>query len=190
MSRRTLGVILIAVGLVGLIGTAWAVAAGPAGTGLRFQTYGPGAGAAWSAHERPTCSPPVLPGQTVDVVLSDMGGMMMGGRMMRATATPSTVPPGEVSFRVWNSGMMVHELVVLALPADGPGTRSVGSDGRVSEEGSFGEASRSCGEGAGEGIAPGAMGWVSLHLDPGRYELICNLPGHYAAGMFAELDVS
>jgi hypothetical protein len=33
------------------------------------------------------------------------------------------------------------------------------------------------------------LSWVTLHLAPGRYELICNLPGHYAAGMFAELDV-
>ena len=41
-----------------------------------------------------------------------------------------------------------------------------------------------------DGIAPGAAGWVTLHLDPGRYELICNLPGHYAAGMYAELDVT
>ncbi len=42
---------------------------------------------------------------------------------------------------------------------------------------------------AGDGIAPGAASWVTLHLDAGRYELICNLPGHYAAGMFTELDV-
>jgi uncharacterized cupredoxin-like copper-binding protein len=85
--------------------------------------------------------------------------------------------------------MMDHELVVMRLPEGGVGTRSVGADGRVSEEGSLGEASRSCGEGAGEGIAPGAVSWVSLNLASGRYELICNLPGHYAMGMFTELDV-
>ncbi len=59
----------------------------------------------------------------------------------------------------------------------------------MSEAGSLGEASRSCGEGAGDGIAPGAASWVTLHLAAGRYELICNLPGHYAMGMFTELDV-
>jgi len=63
------------------------------------------------------------------------------------------------------------------------------ADGRVSEEGSLGEASSSCGEGPGDGIAPGAASWVSLELAPRRYELICNLPGHYAMGMFTELDV-
>jgi uncharacterized cupredoxin-like copper-binding protein len=30
---------------------------------------------------------------------------------------------------------------------------------------------------------------VNLHLAAGRYELICNLPGHYGMGMFTELDV-
>ena len=50
-------------------------------------------------------------------------------------------------------------------------------------------ASNECGAGAGEGIAPGDASWVTLALKPGRYELVCNLPGHYAAGMYAELDV-
>jgi uncharacterized cupredoxin-like copper-binding protein len=26
-------------------------------------------------------------------------------------------------------------------------------------------------------------------LPPGRYELVCNLPGHYAAGMYSQLSV-
>jgi hypothetical protein len=51
--------------------------------------------------------------------------------------------------------MMVHELAVLPLPAGAAGTGPVGADGRVSEEGSLGEASSSCGEGPGKGIAPG-----------------------------------
>jgi uncharacterized cupredoxin-like copper-binding protein len=31
---------------------------------------------------------------------------------------------------------------------------------------------------------------VTLHLAPGRYELVCNEKNHYARGMFTELDVS
>ena len=191
MQQRTFGVVLIALGFAGLIGTAWAFAARSDSYGLpRWTAYGPVAG----VRGGPTCDPPTLPGQTVDVVLSDMGAMMggsMGGdRMMRVAASPSSIPAGEVSFRVWNAGMMVHELVVLPRPAGGAGTGVVGSDGRVNEAGSLGEAARTCGEGAGEGIAPGAASWVTLQLDPGRYELICNLPGHYAMGMFTELDLT
>jgi len=186
--RRTLGVVLVAVGLAGLIGTAWAFAAGPGGSG-----WGPGTWAPFGGRG-PSCDAPALPGQTVDVILSDMGGMMGagmtgGGHMMNVTASPSAVMAGGVSFRVWNTGMMTHELVVLPLPPAGAGTRPVGLDERVSENGSLGEASKSCGEGAGNGIAPGAVSQMTLHLAAGRYELICNQPGHYAMGMFTELDV-
>lgn len=142
----------------------------------------------------PACGFPALEGQVVDVVLADMGGMMQGGMMqggaMRIVIRPSTVAAGEVSFRVQNLGHLVHELVVLPLPSGGAGTRPVGSDGTVSEDGSLGEVSKTCGAGAGDGIVPGGIGWLTLHLDPGRYELICNLPNHYASGMFTELDVT
>jgi hypothetical protein len=135
--QRTFGVVLIALGLVRMIGTAWALVA-------RSDGY-PAAPGAWAhlggVRGSPTCNPPALPGQTVDVVLSDMGGMMSGGmmsgaRIMNVAASPSSIPAGDVSFRVWNAGMIVHELVVLPLPAGGSGTRAVGSDGRVSEAGS------------------------------------------------------
>jgi uncharacterized cupredoxin-like copper-binding protein len=143
---------------------------------------------------------PTLPGAVVDVSLSDMPNMMRAGQpgwrtwhagMMRVAATPASAPHGTVSLRVTNVGVMRHELLVLPLPAPAvPGQRAVGEDGTVDETGSLGEASRDCGAGSGDGITPGATGWITLTLPPGRYELLCNLPGHYAAGMFAELDVA
>jgi len=36
----------------------------------------------------------------VDIVLSDMGGMMGGARMMNVAASPSLVPAGQISFQV------------------------------------------------------------------------------------------
>lgn len=140
-----------------------------------------------------SCAAPAsLPGERVTVMLSDMRGRgrMMGGRRMMLRALPGTVAPGEVSLVAANRGTRTHELVVLPL-ADGAavGSRLVASDNTVSEAGSLGEASNSCGSGAGHGIRAGRTGWVTLTLRPGRYELLCNLPGHYAAGMYAELDV-
>ena len=122
-------------------------------------------------------------------------GSMMGGSqgmgVARVFTNPGVVAAGTVSLRVVNQGAQTHELVVLPLPAgQAAGTRAVGTDGQVDEAGSLGEASRTCGAGAGDGIAADAAGWVTLTLEPGRYELVCNLPGHYAAGMYAELDVS
>jgi len=57
----------------------------------------------------------------------------MGQTPMRATllATPVSVPAAKVSFVVANTGALVHELVILPLPADGPGTRPTGSDGKI-----------------------------------------------------------
>jgi uncharacterized cupredoxin-like copper-binding protein len=140
------------------------------------------------------CAAPALPGAVVDVALTNMGGPMMGGGMggtMRVLTDRSNVPSGTVSFRVANTGSLVHELVVLPLPAgQAVGSRPVSNDGRVDETRSVAEASQSCGGGAGDGINPGSLSWVTVNLKPGYYELICNLPGHYAAGMYSNLTVA
>ena len=145
-----------------------------------------------------TCEAPTsLPGAGVRVSLVDMGmTRMMGGgapagaRMGLMTST-ATVPSGEVSFLAVNRGWRTHELVVLPLAAGAvEGARPVGADGRVSEDGSLGEASGSCEPDGGEGIASGSAGWTTITLPPGRYELVCNLRNHYADGMHATLVVS
>jgi uncharacterized cupredoxin-like copper-binding protein len=198
--RAWRGTIALAAGAAVLAGVAAATGAAsgqPAGSGTR-----PGTDTA--------CTVPPLPGHTVSVTLSDMGTMMDGSgpiigrnqpgwysgakaerrmRMMAITASPATVPAGTVSFRARNAGSMTHELVILPLPTAGAGTRAIGAGGTVSERGSLGEASATCAAGTGEGISAGATGWMTLHLAPGGYELICNRPGHYAAGMYAHLDV-
>ena len=165
---------------------------------------------------RSACATPSLSGAVVDVTVADMGAMMgpgmMGGdaywrgaanngypsssgypwpgmRMMRLVAVPSEVPAGTVSLRVRNDGARTHELVVLPLGHDQhPGQRAIGVDGKVDESGSLGEASRTCGPDQGDGIRAGASAWTTITLPPGRYELLCNIAGHYAGGMYAELD--
>ncbi len=139
-----------------------------------------------------SCTAPTLPGTTVTVQLTDMGNMGMSRAPMRVSlvAAPTNVPAGRVSFVAPNTGALVHELIVLPLPADGPGTRPTGADGKIDESRSLGEASRSCGAGTGDGIAPGSTGWTTVTLTPGRYELVCDQPWHYAAGMFDVLTVT
>jgi uncharacterized cupredoxin-like copper-binding protein len=138
-----------------------------------------------------TCTAPALPGETVTVELADRGNSMMGPRPMMITlvAQPATVAAGPVSFVVHNDGALAHELVVLPLPADGPGTRRTGADGKIDESQSLGEASKSCAAGTADAIAPGSTGWLTIDMKPGRYELVCDEPGHYAAGMFDALGV-
>jgi uncharacterized cupredoxin-like copper-binding protein len=62
-------------------------------------------------------------------------------------------------------------------------------DGKVDETGSLGEASADCAAGTGDGIPAGAVGWVTLTLPPGTYEIVCNLTNHYADGMYQRLTV-
>ena len=54
----------------------------------------------------------------------------------------------------------------------------------------MGEASKKCAAGTGDGITAGSVGWTTVTLARGRYELICNLVNHYADGMHQELTVT
>jgi uncharacterized cupredoxin-like copper-binding protein len=144
------------------------------------------------------CSAPSsLPGTTVYVMVGDMGMThMMGGvaplgQHMMLRAVPAQVPSGQVSFVVGNMGWRTHELVVLPLePGQAEGRLVPGASGKVDEAGSLGEASASCTAGSGEGITAGSVGWVTLNLPAGRYELLCNLRNHYANGMHQLLVVT
>jgi len=148
---------------------------------------------------------PSLPGTVVNVSLADMGGSMMGqrngmmgqrngmmsGGSMRLSADQATVPHGTVSFLATNGGSINHEMVILPLPASqAVGAHPIGADAKIDEAGSLGEASNTNGKGAGQGIAAGASSWLTVTLAPGQYELVCNLPNHYAAGMYTRLTVT
>jgi uncharacterized cupredoxin-like copper-binding protein len=164
------------------------------------QEHGPrmmGGGSVYH-YSRLTCTAPAhLPGGRVNVILADMGmtQMMSGtaplGAHMRLRAAPATVAAGTVTLVATNMGWRTHELVIVPL-ADGAaaGQRIAGSDGKVDETGSLGEASTSCHAGTGDGIHAGTVGWITLTLVPGRYELFCNLRNHYADGMYQELAVT
>ena len=86
-------------------------------------------------------------------------------------------PKGKVRFVVTNIGTVKHEFVVLktAKPA---GNLLKGNE--ADESGNVGEIG---------GIGPGEAKTLNLTLKPGHYSLICNLPGHYAGGQFADFYV-
>jgi hypothetical protein len=86
-------------------------------------------------------------------------------------------PKGKVRFVVTNIGTIKHEFVVLktAKPA---GNLLEGKE--ASESGNVGEIG---------GVPPGQARTLNLTLKPGHYSLICNLPGHYKTGQFADFYV-
>lgn len=90
----------------------------------------------------------------------------------------SSAAPGKVTFRVTNTGSVLHEFVVLRTPV-AAGHLHV-SNGSASEAGSVGEVAD---------LKPGATGSVTLTLQKGHYALICNQPGHYMAGQRTDFVV-
>lgn len=181
MSRTALAAVIAAVVLVAAAST--------------FALTGPtGPGSLWpDSTAAVPCDVPPLPGSLVDVTLADYGSAMMGGRapmMVSVRAQPQTVKAGTVSLIVRNRGRLVHELTVMPVASPGPGSRITAPDGTVPEEGSFGHAETACGTGEGDGIPPGGTSWLTLELPPGQYELICNEPWHYQAGMYQILTVA
>ena len=188
MTRRP---VVLATVLAGLVLSGCASASHPAGSGMM--------GGGSDYHYSPlTCAAPnPLPGRTVNVTLADMGmTQMMGGTAplgshMMLRATPVSQPAGQISLVASNMGWRTHELVILPLTAGAAaGQRVPGPDGKVPETGTLGEASGSCTGGTGEGIPAGKVGWTTVTLAPGRYELVCNLTNHYADGMHEELVVT
>lgn len=198
--RRPLLVGTLTAAVVALVASA-AVAIGAIGgpsSGPSRVHGGAGPGVHGYLSDAPRAAPK-LPGTVVNVSLTNMGGAMMGGQgnammgggAMGLSADHATVPHGTVSFLVTNDGSIDHEMVVLPLAgSQAAGARSVGDNAKIDEAGSLGEASKTGGANAGDGIAPGASGWVTVALAPGHYELVCNLPRHYSAGMYTQLNVT
>ncbi len=96
------------------------------------------------------------------------------GDNMRIALDKSSVPAGKVTFSVTNTGTMKHEVVVLKTDL-APDQIPAGKEaGMVSEDTSVGESGD---------MDPGTSKEFTLDLAAGKYLLICNEPGHFAAGM-------
>ncbi|SAK97290.1 hypothetical protein AWB75_07104 [Caballeronia catudaia] len=90
---------------------------------------------------------------------------------------------GRVTFEVTNAAdsNTEHELVVLRTDADE--ARLPVQNGQVTE-------SRFTKMGEVEDVRTRSTKRLSLKLEPGRYVLICNRPGHYAMGMHKSFVVA
>ena len=121
---------------------------------------------------------------TVNVVVSDthMPGMPEDHApgTMSMTVDPVSAPRGKVKFVVQNQGTELHEMVVIK--TDTPYDQlEVNSKDKVSEKGSVGEISS---------IGKGKTKSKTFKLEAGQYALVCNIAGHYTAGMRAAFTVT
>ena len=110
---------------------------------------------------------------------SDMSKATMGIK-----ASPTSVPAGKVTFQATNDSKdAVHEMIVAPLPKDGKPLPYIENEHRVDEEAAehLGEVSE---------LDPGQSGSLTVTLQPGKYILYCNIPGHYVDGMWTTITVT
>jgi uncharacterized cupredoxin-like copper-binding protein len=121
---------------------------------------------------------PMATGLGYDDPGADMSKATMGVKVDR-----KTVPAGPVTFDVTNSSKdQIHEMIVMYLADPSKQLPYIADESRVDEDkaGDKGEVSE---------LDPGHAGSLTVPLKPGKYLLICNVPGHYEAGMWTEITV-
>jgi uncharacterized cupredoxin-like copper-binding protein len=95
---------------------------------------------------------------------------------MEIVLSSNTAPAGPIDFVIKNVGRQPHEFVVLK--TDQPLDKLPQKQGELDEEGA---GLKNVAEE--EDIKSGETKTLHANLTPGNYVLVCNLPGHFPAGM-------
>ena len=90
----------------------------------------------------------------------------------------NSIKAGKVMFAIANSGHLTHQLIVVKTNLAPAKLKK--ADGSADESAAVGESSD---------VAAGKSGMLTLTLKPGKYVLLCNLPGHFAAGQWSAFTV-
>jgi uncharacterized cupredoxin-like copper-binding protein len=94
-------------------------------------------------------------------------------------------PGGLIDFTVTDNGPSEHEFLIFQADM-APDQLPLGADGRVDES----NANISKVFDSGANIPVGQTKTFHAALVPGKYVLVCNLPGHYKAGMHTAFTLS
>ncbi len=99
-------------------------------------------------------------------------------------ATGSTLKAGKATFAISNAGTIPHELLIFK-SALAPAAYPTDTAGDIVEDGSGVKLVSD-----GENIEPGKSQSRAIDLAPGTYLFVCNIPGHFKAGMFTVVTVT
>jgi uncharacterized cupredoxin-like copper-binding protein len=97
-------------------------------------------------------------------------------------SAPDSVPAGDVQLAVSNRGPDAHELIIVRTHGSRLPLRT---DGSTVDE----EALDPVTTGTLEPGESGSVRDLKVDLAPGRYEMFCNMSGHYLGGMHTDLVV-
>ena len=162
--------------MTAMFGPAGGPVAGGPGSGMMGQGYGQGYGMMGPGYGQG------MMGQGFGPGYGWMGRGMMGGMSVRTNVT--SVKAGNVTFDVTNlSRSIVHEMIVVVVENSNAPLPYDYNTGQIPEK-----QVKMLGET--EEMQPNAEKTITLDLKPGAYLLICNVPGHYAAGMWTPLTVT
>jgi len=95
-----------------------------------------------------------------------------------------TIKSGKIDLAISNIGTIPHELLVFKSNRD-PSAYPTDAAGNIKEEGAGVDLVSD-----GDNIDPGGSQARTINLAPGRYLFVCNIPGHFKAGMFAIVTVA
>ena len=112
---------------------------------------------------------------------SDSGGVSATEKDFEIDLATSSAPAGSVTFNISNEGPSTHEFVIVQTD-DAPDALPT-KNGTVDEENLTVVDEQ-------EDIAPSTTATLTTNLDAGSYVIICNIPGHYEAGMHTAFTVS
>jgi uncharacterized cupredoxin-like copper-binding protein len=124
---------------------------------------------------------------TVACSSSSQGGAAPGAEVLQVKVkdfqikAPQHFKAGKILLHVRNAGPETHELILLR----GGGKLPLRADNLTLDE----DALKPRTVGILDDDHPGTKRTWSLSLPPGRYELVCNMSGHYLGGMHTELFV-
>jgi uncharacterized repeat protein (TIGR01451 family) len=121
----------------------------------------------------PAAAPAPPPVALTAVMLSDM----------KVTPSATVTPSGTYTVTITNSGKIPHELLVFHTDI-APANLPIEADGKVAEDAPGFKVSD------GDNLDPGASQSRVIDLSqPGTYLFVCNLPGHFMAGMHTVVTV-
>jgi uncharacterized cupredoxin-like copper-binding protein len=174
LPRTRLGLLFIVTAVTAACGSA---------AGAPKWTYEPAIGSPSAAGAAPSGASP-SPAASASAAPSASAATNTIGLSEWKVAVATTITPGTSTFSISNIGTIPHELLVFKSDLQ-PSAYPVDAAGNIEEEGA-GVTLLS----DGDNVDPGGSQVRAIDLTPGTYLFVCNIPGHFKAGMFTVVTIT